>query len=165
MRLVVVADTGPLNYLVLIGAIDILPTLFDRVLIPEAVRAELRDPGAPPFVRTWIENPPSWIDIRSVAATALNESRLSVLDAGEAEALALARSIRADLLLIDDRDGVAVASSYGFAATGTLGVLARAARHGLIDLAAAFDRLKATNFRYRQSMLDALLASHLERTP
>jgi len=40
MRLVV-ADTGPLNYLVLIDAIELLPKLFKRVFTPEAVRAEL----------------------------------------------------------------------------------------------------------------------------
>ena len=37
MRLVV-ADTGPLNYLVLIDAIELLPKLFEKVFIPEAVR-------------------------------------------------------------------------------------------------------------------------------
>ena len=40
----VVADTGPLHYLVLIEVIDILPRLFGRVLIPEIVGAELSRP-------------------------------------------------------------------------------------------------------------------------
>jgi len=31
----VVADTSPLNYLVLIDAIDVLPQLFGRVLTPK----------------------------------------------------------------------------------------------------------------------------------
>jgi predicted nucleic acid-binding protein len=54
-----------------------------------------------------------------------------------------------------DRAGVAIAQQQGFTVTGTLGVLDRAARHGLIDPTAAFDRLKATSFRYRSEMLDA----------
>jgi predicted nucleic acid-binding protein len=60
---------------------------------------------------------------------------------------------------MDDRDGVAlVARAAGFAVTGTLGVLDLAARRGLINLAEAFSRLKATTFHYRQGLLDALLA-------
>ena len=45
----------------------------------------------------------------------------------------------------------------GFEVTGTLGVLDLAAERGLVDLVDAFDRLKLTNFRYRQGLLDALL--------
>lgn len=44
--------------------------------------------------------------------------------------------------------------------TGTLGVLDLAARRGLVDLADSLTRLKATNFRYRPEILDALLAQH-----
>jgi predicted nucleic acid-binding protein len=48
--------------------------------------------------------------------------------------------------------------------TGTLGVLDLAARGGLVDLAAAFARLRAaTSFRYRPEIMDALLAQHRER--
>ena len=65
-----------------------------------------------------------------------------------------------NLLLMDDRDGVAAARRRGFAVTGTLGLLDLAARKGLVDLAAAFTRLKATSFYYRQGLLDALLAQH-----
>ena len=48
MRLII-ADTGPINYLVLIGSIDLLPILFENVILPSAVRAELTDPGRPAF--------------------------------------------------------------------------------------------------------------------
>jgi predicted nucleic acid-binding protein len=66
-------------------------------------------------------------------------------------------ALRADLILIDERKGTSVALSKGFDVTGTLGVLRLAARRGLVDLASAFTRLKRTNFRYRQEILDALL--------
>jgi len=49
MRLVV-ADTGPINYLVLIGSIDVLGALFEKVILPSTVQAELMDPGAPQSV-------------------------------------------------------------------------------------------------------------------
>ena len=64
---------------------------------------------------------------------------------------------KAHLILIDDRKGAAVAVNKGFETTGTLGILDLAAKRGLIDLRDALDRLKSTNFRYRQAILDALL--------
>jgi len=161
MRLVV-ADTGPLNYLVLIGESDILPKLFEIVLVPEAVHTELRHRDAPPTVRAWADRPPAWLDIRPVPAAAADDPTLRALDDGERAALALARALGADLILMDDRAAVAVAHEQGFAVTGTLGILDLAARRGLLDLGAAFARLKATNFRCRPEIMDALLAQRPE---
>jgi len=158
MRLVV-GDTGPLNYLVLIGASDILPKLFETVLVPQAVCDELRHPEAPAVVRAWATQPPAWLDVRPSPAAANDDPAWRPLDAGERAALAL----NADLVLMDDRAGVAVARQHGFAVTGTLGVLDLAARRGLVDLADALTRLKATNFRYRPEILDALLAKHSKK--
>jgi predicted nucleic acid-binding protein len=59
---------------------------------------------------------------------------------------------------MDDREGVNAARSKGLTVTGTLGVLGLAAQRGLLNLAEAFDRIKLTNFRYRQEIMDALLA-------
>ncbi len=63
----VVADTSPLNYLVLINQIDLLPQLYDRVLIPESVLAELSATETPQLVRTWAANLPEWIEVCSTA--------------------------------------------------------------------------------------------------
>src|SRR5262249_171876 len=82
------------------------------------------------------------------------------LDAGERAAIALASAISADLILMDERDGVRFARAHGLAVTGTLGVLDLAAKRGLTDLVEAFTRLKTTTFHYRQGLLDALLARH-----
>ena len=86
-----------------------------------------------------------------------------LLDVGERTTIELAEVIEADLILMDDRDAVAFARAQGFAVTGTLGVLDLAAQRGLINLLNAFTRLRATTFRYRQGLLDALLAQHVER--
>jgi len=161
MRLVV-ADTGPLNYLVLIEAIELLPKLFERVFAPEVVRIELLAKDAPSVVRAWAAQAPGWLDVRTVSPT-IDDPAWRALDIGEREALALARTLGADLVLMDDRAGVAVARQLGLAATGTLGVLDLGARRGLIDLADAFTRLKATSFRYRPQIMDALLAQHAKR--
>jgi predicted nucleic acid-binding protein len=66
-------------------------------------------------------------------------------------------SLHADLILIDERKGTSVALTKGFAVTGTLGILRLAAQGGLIDLADTLAKLKRTNFRYRQEMIDDLL--------
>jgi predicted nucleic acid-binding protein len=154
---VVVADTGPLRYLVLIDAIDLLPRLFGRVLIPEIVAAELSRPSTPLPVREWLAGNPGWLEKRA------NPPALGTLpprlDAGERAAIGLAQAIGA-LLLIDDRAGIEAARARGVKATGTLGILVRAASAGQVDLRTAFERLKATNFRYRPALLDALLAQH-----
>jgi hypothetical protein len=54
----VIADTGPVNYLVLIGEIDLPPRMFEKIALPLAVQAELADPPAPLPVRRWIATPP-----------------------------------------------------------------------------------------------------------
>lgn len=163
MRLVV-ADTGPLHYLILTGDIALLPRLFAKVLAPERVRDELAHANAPETVRRWIAAPPSWLEIHA-APIEHDADGLAGLDAGEREAITLALAIKADLLLMDDREGVAAARRRGFAVTGTLGLLDLAARRDLVDLAAAFSRLKATSFYYRRGLLDALLAQHGDKTP
>lgn len=58
---VVVADSSPLNYLVLIGSIDILQELFNKILVPAEVIAELRATAAPSRVRAWAEALPDWM--------------------------------------------------------------------------------------------------------
>ena len=126
MRLVV-ADAGPLHYLVLIGHVDLLPCLFDHIYLPSTVRDELAHHRAPPLVRTWISNIPAWLSVLP-DPTLAHDPTLSRLDDGEAAAIVLAQSIGADLIFMDDRAGVKAAREQGFAVTGTLGVLDMAAR-------------------------------------
>ncbi len=120
MRLVI-ADTGPINYLVLIGHIGVLPTLFQKVILPSAVQRELDDEETPPSVRDWIANPPVWVEVKETPVGGLYDESLDGLDQGERAAIALAVAINADLLLMDDRAGVVEARNRGFAVTGTLG--------------------------------------------
>jgi hypothetical protein len=52
----VIADTGPINYLLQISHIDILPVLSEKVMLPSPVKEELMDPEAPALVRAWVAN-------------------------------------------------------------------------------------------------------------
>jgi predicted nucleic acid-binding protein len=156
-----VADTSPLRYLVLIGAIEILPRLFERVIVPDIVHAERRHAHAPAPVRSWANAPPSWLVIMS--APSVHDSDLQALDAGERAAIALAMTLSPAPILIDDRAGVAAARAKGLDIVGTLGLLERAARRGLIDLRDAVATLQATNFHATLELYERLLARDLVR--
>jgi predicted nucleic acid-binding protein len=158
MRLVV-ADSSPLNYLVWIEQVEILPALFERIFVPEVVQNELRHSEAPESVRRWIAAPPSWLEIVPEEHES-GDPDLLRLDDGERAAILLAIRIGAELLVIDDRDGVDLARSRGLAVTGTLGILDLAATRGLIRLSEAVERLKGTSFRYPPDLLNALLSRH-----
>jgi predicted nucleic acid-binding protein len=109
----VVADSGPLNYLVLIETIDVLPRLFEQILVPTAVYDELAHADAPPLVRAFVAHKPAWLEVRSNPDLSGSETIGSILDEGERAAIALATSIGADLILMDDRSGVEVARRHG----------------------------------------------------
>ena len=162
MRLII-ADTGPINYLVLIGNIDLLPILFEKVILPSAVEAELSDPDAPPSVRNWIAAPPAWLDVYETPRRQFDQASVEGLDEGETAAIALAISLDADLLLMDDRKGVIVARGKGLRVTGTLGVLDLAAQRGLVSFAQAVDRLRRTTFRIPEALLDSLMKKHAQQ--
>ena len=65
----VVSDTSPLNYLIQIGSVEILPRLCSTILLPPAVVAELRHPGAPAAVRNWAAQLPAWAQVRAPQQT------------------------------------------------------------------------------------------------
>jgi predicted nucleic acid-binding protein len=148
--------------LVLIGHAEVLPLLYTEVLIPEAVASELTQPETPEPVRQWISRAPSWLQIVSVTSPRRDVSLVN-LDRGERDAILLALQLKADLILMDERDGVGEAHRLGLVVTGTLGVLDRAAERGLIDLAPAIARLRETNFRVDPVLLQRMLDGDVHR--
>jgi predicted nucleic acid-binding protein len=120
------------------------------------VRDELANSSAPLLVPEWIARLPSWLEVRATAGTP-DDLSLKRLDVGERAAITLAVELHADLLLMDDREGVFAARRKGFRVAGTLGVLSMAARRNLLNLADAFERLKRTNFHFRQEIMDQFL--------
>lgn len=102
--MIVVADTGPINYLILVGEIPLLHSLYGEVAVPRAVMTELSSPAAPDAVRTWVRETHVWLSVVDLPAD--SEADLpDSLDAGETAAIALAISIGADILVMDDRAG------------------------------------------------------------
>jgi predicted nucleic acid-binding protein len=144
--MIVVADTSPLNYLIQIDSDHILPRLYGSIVIPSAVMGELGDSRAPLAIRQWLFHVPSWLEVKLLSAAP--EPALAYLGPGEREAIQLCEELKADLLLIDERDGRLEAKRRGLLTTGTLGVLLAAGELGLIDTRKAYRRLiDETSFR------------------
>jgi predicted nucleic acid-binding protein len=153
--MIVVADTSPINYLLLIQEIDILPKMYGNVVIPRAVYEELLRPVAPEIVRAWISRVPAWLEIR--IPNNPPDSSLAKLDPGERDAIMLATELRADQLIVDDREGRKHAEERSIPVIGTLGVLKEASTLGLLDLRLSVERLQTTSFYVAPEVLRSLL--------
>ena len=150
---VVVSDTSPLHYLILCGAETMFPRLFRQVVIPPTVFRELQQPNTPPPVREWARSLPTWAAVQAPKTLNLALD----MDAGELEAICLAREIKADAVLMDDRAGRSAAIHCGLAVIGTIGLLEQAAARGLIELPEAMERLRQTNARLDPELIHAAL--------
>jgi predicted nucleic acid-binding protein len=153
--MIVVADSGPLHYLILLERIDLLQRFYGQVLVPEPVANELSAAGAPAIVREWITNRPAWVDVRPVPPDAVS-TITDDLDLGERAAIALAETVHADLLLIDEAAGRAEAKRRHLRVTGTLGVLRGGAEQGLVNVPDLLERLKATSFYLDETLLNTV---------
>lgn len=143
--MIVVSNTSPLCYLVLIGHAEVLPKLYGSIATTQTVVSELRHPDAPPPVRAWAATPPDWLKVHDDQLSA--DVTLAKLDAGERTTLLLAVNLRADVVLLDEMAARALATQRGLKIAGTLGVLRDAAQAGLVKLPEALDALRQTNFR------------------
>ncbi len=73
--ILIVADTGPINYLIQIGFIGLLPQLAEKTVLPASVQAELMHRAAPEVVRAWAVAPPAWVEIREATHVILSDAR------------------------------------------------------------------------------------------
>ncbi len=153
---VIVADSSPLIGLARIGQIEILRRLASRVLMPPAVRDEvtIHSPEAPGAATirqtTWIEvEAPDHLEVEPLAI---------LLDRGEAEAIALAQRLPGPTLLLDDARARRVAERLGIHRIGTVGLLRRAKKAGLIlAVKPHLEALIANGIYINRTLLDAVL--------
>jgi predicted nucleic acid-binding protein len=137
---IVVSETSGLSALIHIGQISLLLQLYNAVVIPAAVREEL--------LRHHDSIPPQ-IEVRHLenATSADQISKRYNIGRGESEAVALAKEINADFLLVDERRGRNAAKHEGLSIIGVVGILGAAKRQGLIPrLAPLLDELIKTGF-------------------
>lgn len=146
MTLRIVSNSTPLIALAKISRFHLLKDLFHEIIIPKAVYEEVVTSGKGRSGHDELINA-DWIQCHQVHNHDLVTFLRISLDAGESEAIALARETGADLLLIDDGDGRRVAESVNIAITGTIGLLLRYYRDNPKDFRDALDDLQAQGFR------------------
>lgn len=153
---IVVADSGPLIALARIGQLDVLRQLAESALVPNAVWEEVTAarPDAPGASAV---REARWLKV--VAAPPGAVAALSILvDLGEAEAIAIAASHPGSLLLADDGRARRVAERLQVRRMGTVGLLRRAKKAGLLrELRPHLDALQAQGIYIRQAIIDAVL--------
>ena len=157
---VIISNSTPINYLVLIDQINVLRHLYAHVMIPQAVFGELQDEGTPGKVKAWVASHPEWLEVRTVSASL--DPMLASLEVGEREAISLAKEIQADALIIDEPDGREAAKRQGLRVIGTLRVLYDAAEAGLCELEQTYDDLQQTTFRAHPQLFRAFLDAHFQ---
>ena len=127
----VVCNASPLIVLAAVGQFDLLHAMYGEIIIPEAVFHEVVVSGAGEAGAREVGTA-SWIKRHTVRNAALVKALGLELDAGEAEAIALAVEQSAELILLDERLGRLAAARLGLTMVGTLGVLIAAKDRGLL---------------------------------
>ncbi len=144
--IVVIADTSCLIALSKIEAIELLKELYEEIYITEEIAVEFG------------EVIPEWINVENVKNKKYQQLLDLYLDLGEASAIALALEKADVLLILDDLKGRKEAEKLGFRITGTLGVLFKAKKIGLItELKSYVEKLKAVGFRLSPTIEEDLL--------
>lgn len=127
---VVVSDTSPIRALAYLDRLDVLQSLFHQLVVPLAVEAELRhSPMHGTSVK--VKDIP-FVQVQAPANVSEVDRLRKTLDAGESKALAVDEELQAEVVLIDEAAGRAVAEGLGFLALGTCGVLVRAKQRGFV---------------------------------
>jgi predicted nucleic acid-binding protein len=157
MKLTVVANSTPLIALARIDRLNVLQEMFGDILIPRAVYNEVATDSKKRSGSSEVEQC-AWIKAVDIARSDLLDFLIVTVDAGEAEAIALAREIKADLLLIDDKEGRRIADSVGQAITGTIGLLLRYYKGQPEAFKKSFDELLEQGFRLKNEEYERIVA-------
>jgi hypothetical protein len=139
-----VSNTSPLSNLAILDRLELLREQFGDVLLPGAVRTELQrlpNPTARPRLEAAFEQ--NWLRVQPLS-TPIPQDVEMTLHRGEAETIALALELKADLALLDEADARVKAKQLGLAHTGVLGVLRKARESGrILSLREEIARLRA----------------------
>jgi uncharacterized protein len=159
-RVIVVSNTSPIIALACVGQLDLLRGVYSQLVIPDAVFEEITIAGAgEPGARDVAQAP--WIKHEPVRNAPLVTALRLELDAGEAEAIALAVESGAGLILLDERLGRRAAQRLGLTVVGTLGILIAAKDRGLLTaVRPVLDALRAdAGFWVADELYNAVIAA------
>ena len=128
-----------------IGRLDLLPRVFSKVF-------------APPMVATEVGKEVGWLMVQPVQNLAVVATLKTQMDEGEAEAIALAMEVGDVLLILDDKKARRVAQQIGLKVIGTVGMLLRAKRDGVIaEIKPLLTALVEADFRISDGIIQEAL--------
>lgn len=127
--MIVISDTSVITNLIQINRLELLPAIFEKIIIEQIVFDELIHIPSQKLV---LKDEP-WLHIERLQNTLFFQQFAQILDAGEAASIALALEKGADLLIIDERKGRQVALDHGIKITGLLGILLLAKSKGILQ--------------------------------
>lgn len=130
--MVIISDTSPIANLILIDRLEILRLVFKQVIIPPTVDKEIR--ALKQFevdLQTYFSS--DWIMVKKPSNDFEVATLKKQLDAGESEAIALAKELHANYLVIDERIGTKKANEMGLQTIGLLGVIVKAKEENYIS--------------------------------
>lgn len=149
----IVINTGPLITLARIGCLDLVGQIPFQFFCPEAVRDELDEGEALGYPRV----APDWLKVAKLSEPPSTVT-LAALDLGEASVIQLALELKVPIVAIDEWKGRRAATASGLQVTGTLGLLGRAKRMGLVSrLRPLIDRATQEGVRYHPDLVRAVL--------
>jgi predicted nucleic acid-binding protein len=156
---IIVSNAGPLIALAKIERFELLRELFGKLCIPQAVYDEVVVMGTGKAgANETGQAVGDWIEVQEVKDLVMVKSLLTKLGKGESEAIALALEMKADLVLLDDYKARATAEFMGLNMTGTVGMLSKAQKEGIIsDLRPLLDELRARGFRLSDKVYAEIL--------
>lgn len=151
-----ITDSGPLICLARINQLELLPRLFSKIFVPPGVWSEVTvkgqsHPGAQEVSQV------TWLTIQAPDPQLVKP--LSILvDAGEAEAIALAQTTSDCTILLDDSRARKIAQRLNIKHIGTIGLLLRAKRRGMLEkIRPHIDALIENGIYIRRELIDAVL--------
>lgn len=156
--MIIVSDTSPISNLLLVNQLNLLKELFGEVIIPPAVNKEILALQSLDYnISVYLSS--DWIKIIKPVNTQLVENLLDDLDEGESEAIALAKEIMPDYIIIDERRAYKIAIDLHLPVIGLLGILLIAKQEGKIEkIKPVIDDLKSkTTFRISDKLVTEVL--------
>ena len=157
----VVSNASPLITLSKVGALQVLPALFGKVVVATEAFHEITVAGAGRPGANDVQGAP-WIEAKSCSnATRFTQWRSQYgLGMGETATILLAQELSANLALIDERTARGLATSLGINVMGCIGILESAARKNLVtDLRGTYQQLLASGTYIDRAILNRSLAS------
>lgn len=156
MPKIIISNTTPIISLIGVGQLPLLKLFYEKVIIPQAVYDEIESGQNKKAYQPLAEL--DWIEVKAVKNAASVLYLQDTLDKGEAEVIVLAGELNADLVLLDEKAARQVAAFHKVKFTGTLGILLKAKKEGVIPaIAPILDQMADNGIWMSVFLRDSLL--------